>query len=459
MEPLRPSAALRGVSERRALDARPGRAGTRDRALARALGGASQRTPGGLRPRLPRGPPALPGAARALARGPRGSGRPAARAEEVPRGTMTEGRPNPYEAVLRLAREGVAPLDDPVPGMADRPLHVATVIPPFGPGSGGHGTIFKLLAQLERMGHTCSTWVHDPRGLLSRRSSERAPRDRGGVRAPGRAGASGIRRLARRRRGAGYRLGHRLPVGAAAGLPRAGVPDPGPRARLPRRCRPSRAGAPATYRLGLYGISAGRWLHDLVESRYGQRGTWFHLGVDHSTYHPRPVERRRDTVVFYAREVTARRAVPLGALALEELKRRRPEVRVVLFGEPHPYPLSFEYEHLGVVGPEILARHYSAATAGLCLSLTNWSLIPQEMLACGLPCVDLAGGSTETEVGESGPCPSPSRTRRRWPPPSRRCWTTRSCGRGAHGPGSSSPGGLLGAGGVPGGARAARGLA
>src|SRR5204862_3046043 len=37
-----------------------------------------------------------------------------------------------------------------------------------------------------------------------------------------------------------------------------------------------------------------------------------------------------------------------------------------------------------------------------CLSLTNYSLIPQEMLACGLPCVDLAGGSTEAELGSAG---------------------------------------------------------
>jgi glycosyltransferase involved in cell wall biosynthesis len=36
---------------------------------------------------------------------------------------------------------------------------------------------------------------------------------------------------------------------------------------------------------------------------------------------------------------------------------------------------------------------------GLCLSLTNYSLLPQEMMACGLPCVDLAGGSTEAELG------------------------------------------------------------
>jgi glycosyltransferase involved in cell wall biosynthesis len=62
----------------------------------------------------------------------------------------------------------------------------------------------------------------------------------------------------------------------------------------------------------------------------------------------------------------------------------------------------FDHEHLGVVEPEVLARRYREATVGLCLSLTNYSLIPQEMLACGLPCVDLAGGSTEAELGREG---------------------------------------------------------
>jgi len=40
---------------------------------------------------------------------------------------------------------------------------------------------------------------------------------------------------------------------------------------------------------------------------------------------------------------------------------------------------------------------------GLVLSLTNYSLIPQEMLACGLPCVDLAGGCSEAVFGTDGP--------------------------------------------------------
>jgi glycosyltransferase involved in cell wall biosynthesis len=46
---------------------------------------------------------------------------------------------------------------------------------------------------------------------------------------------------------------------------------------------------------------------------------------------------------------------------------------------------------------------YSQATIGLCLSLTNFSLMPKEMLACGLPCVELAGVSAESIFGPEGP--------------------------------------------------------
>ena len=74
----------------------------------------------------------------------------------------------------------------------------------------------------------------------------------------------------------------------------------------------------------------------------------------------------------------------------------------MLFGQAEELKLPFEYELLGVTSPEVLSWHYAEATVGLCLSLTNYSLIPQEMLACGLPCVDLAGGSTEAEIGRDG---------------------------------------------------------
>jgi SAM-dependent methyltransferase len=90
-------------------------------------------------------------------------------------------------------------------------------------------------------------------------------------------------------------------------------------------------------------------------------------------------------------------------LALGELHRRRPEVRIVLFGDRHPLATAFPYEHVGVASPHHLARLFGEATVGLCLSLTNYSLIPQEMLACGLPCVDLLGASAESVFGRDGP--------------------------------------------------------
>ena len=109
------------------------------------------------------------------------------------------------------------------------------------------------------------------------------------------------------------------------------------------------------------------------------------------------------TLIFYARDVTPRRAVPLGLLALEELYRRRPDLRFVLFGDTDPIDAPFPYTHLGIATPAELAWAYSQATVGLSLSLTNYSLIPQEMMACGLPCVDLAGRSPEAVFGSDGP--------------------------------------------------------
>jgi glycosyltransferase involved in cell wall biosynthesis len=283
--------------------------------------------------------------------------------------------------------------------MADKSrLHVAILIPPFQRGSGGHNTIFTLIRRLEDMGHDCTIWMYDP----ERRHHE---------------GAATLRRRIceefvplRAPVFKGFDDWHGADVAVATGWDTAwqAVILPGCRARAylindhePEFFATSAEAdwAAATYELGLFGISASRWLRDMLSERYGQRGGWFRLGVDHTIYQPRPVERSRNTVIFYARRSTPRRAVPLGALALEELYQRRPDTHFVLFGDTEELRLGFPYELLGVASPGTLAWRYCAATVGLCLSLTNYSLIPQEMMACGLPCVDVAAGSTEYELG------------------------------------------------------------
>jgi O-antigen biosynthesis protein len=309
-----------------------------------------------------------------------------------------------YADILRVTRDGAAPLDEPVPGMSKRArLHLAFVIPPFTRGSGGHSTIFELLSRLEARGHTCTVWVQDP-----------------GRRRPVQA-ASVIRRdvleffqPVRAPFFTDFSAWHGADVVVATGWdtvnPAATLPGCRARSYLVQDHEPEffpasaeRLWAEETYGLGFYPIAASHWLRDLLAHRYGCDGAWFRLGVDHALYHADSGARQEESVIFYARNTTPRRAVPLGALALEELHRRRPELRVLTFGAQAPLALSFEHEALGIAPPARLAEAYRRASAGLCLSLTNYSLIPQEMMACGLPCVDLEGGSSEAMFGRDGP--------------------------------------------------------
>jgi glycosyltransferase involved in cell wall biosynthesis/GT2 family glycosyltransferase len=309
-----------------------------------------------------------------------------------------------WDEVLRVSRDGQVPLADPVPGQSERErLHIAVVIPTFTKGSGGHNSIFQMMRWWERMGHTCSLWLHeaDARhayaggGVMRRRIVE----DFTDLDAPVFRGF-----------GDWYGADVVVATGWETAHPTVLLPDCRARVYLIHDHEPEffptsaeALWAEQTYSLDLYPISGSVWLRDLLRDRYGKDGPWFRFGVDHEVYRRTGAERRRDTVLFYSREFTARRAVPLGMLALAELARRRPDLRVVLFGTDEEIDAAFDYELLGIVSPATLARRYNEATVGLCLSLTNYSLIPQEMMACGLPCVDLAGRSPEAAFGTDGP--------------------------------------------------------
>lgn len=312
------------------------------------------------------------------------------------------------DALLEYLREGAVPLapaDAPAPGAggAGR-LRVAVVVPQFRRGSGGHSTIMHLLRGLEARGHTCSVWIEDSDGTHAGQPPDEIETTFrtwfGGLSGDIHAGFSAWR-------GAdvvlatGWQTAHRV-------------------LRLDRaRCRgylvqdhepefygtsAERLWAEQTYALGLPAVAASPWLAQELRRRYGAQASAFDLGIDHAVYRPEPgVDRRADTVAFYARAVTARRAVPLGVLALRELARRRPRLRIVLFGEARPIDAGFAHTDAGVLDGGALAALYSEAAVGMVLSLTNPSLVPTEMLACGLPVVDVAGDSMVATFGSDGP--------------------------------------------------------
>jgi glycosyltransferase involved in cell wall biosynthesis len=306
-----------------------------------------------------------------------------------------------YADVAAWERAGDAPLEPGASHAAGAPsLRVAVVVPWLLEGSGGHNTILNLVRQLESRGHDLSLWVHDPGGRNAGADAGELVRDWfGGMRGAVRVGFdewSGADVVV----ATGWQTVHRVLM----------LPGCKARAYLVQDHEPDffaesaeRRWADQTYRLGLHCITAGRWLRDLVAHNYGATASWFALGVDRSIYTPRPVERVDDLVLAYSRTTTPRRAVPLLLLALAELKRRRPATTVELFGDPRGTPRLLEAEDRGVLDREALAEAYSRATVGVVLSLTNYSLIAQEMLACGLPCVEADTPGTRAAFGNDGP--------------------------------------------------------
>jgi glycosyltransferase involved in cell wall biosynthesis len=315
-----------------------------------------------------------------------------------------------FASLLELARRGPAPLVSHRATDPQGPLSIATVIPSFRRGSGGHATVAHLLRGLVALGHSISLWLEDGEGrhadepdAVTKQSFEdffgtvgaELHTDLDAWQAADVVLATGWQTVAR-----------------ALMLPGASA-----RAYLVQDHEPDFYGssaealwAEATYRQGLHCIAASPWLAELLRSRYGANATHFDLAVDHTTYHatagPRQedlVARQEDLVVFYARDATPRRAVPLGLLALSELSRRRPNVRIALYGEARPSRAAFEHRHLGLLDPPRLAELYRSATVGMVLSLTNPSLVGLEMMASGLPCVELASESMLASFGRDGP--------------------------------------------------------
>jgi len=77
------------------------------------------------------------------------------------------------------------------------------------------------------------------------------------------------------------------------------------------------------------------------------------------------------------------------------------DAEIAFYGSPHQTAVNFPVTQLGVLpGPNDLAKLYGEATVGIAFSTTNPSLVPYEMMACGLPVLDL--GREGNEMNYSG---------------------------------------------------------
>lgn len=156
--------------------------------------------------------------------------------------------------------------------------------------------------------------------------------------------------------------------------------------------------AEQTYRFGFHGFTAGSWLSSLLNQQFDMQATALGFSYDRALYKPHTTADRGATkrVFFYVRPPTARRAFDLGVLVLAELAQRIPDMTVVMAGwDVHHYAFPFACDHAGLKNLDQLAELYSSCDAALVLSLTNLSLLPLEIMACGVPVVSNRAAYTE----------------------------------------------------------------
>jgi hypothetical protein len=136
-----------------------------------------------------------------------------------------------------------------------------------------------------------------------------------------------------------------------------------------------------SYRFGFHVVSVGPMVATLLADQFGVRATVAEFGCDLDTYRLTNPQRRKG-IVFYAKPNVARRGFILGMLALRDFHDRHPDHEIHLFGDRDarvPFPAT----NHGTLRPAELSELYNECAAGIAISFTNLSLIPDEMLACG----------------------------------------------------------------------------
>lgn len=273
-------------------------------------------------------------------------------------------------------------------------------IPPFGKGSGGHLNIFRFISNLEQLGFTCRIIiVGEPKPESAATAKKNIDEWFFPLKAEVYVGSSkappACFSIATEWRTA-YWVRHFAPTLHRCYFVQDFEPwfyPMGSEAIF----------AEETYRFGFIGITAGGWLETKLRTEYGMETHAVGFSYDRHLYsmQPKSAGSGRKRVFFYARPPTPRRAFELGLLVLQEVCRRHSDVEVVFAGwDVSNYAIPFPHVNAGLLDIDALPKLYNSCDAALVLSLSNLSLLPLELMACGTPVISNRAPWTEWLLNE-----------------------------------------------------------
>lgn len=157
-----------------------------------------------------------------------------------------------------------------------------------------------------------------------------------------------------------------------------------------------------SYRQGLRPLAIGRWLPHLLHDQYGSSAVFFEFTADNEVYHSIDSVEKENSVCFLFQPEKPRRCPFVGREALAIVKHHCPETTIYTYGSQELPDFYFDHTHLGILSLEECNLLYNRCTVGLCLSTSNPSRIPFEMMASGLVPVDFYGENTIYDMPEGG---------------------------------------------------------
>lgn len=144
-----------------------------------------------------------------------------------------------------------------------------------------------------------------------------------------------------------------------------------------------------SYRYGFLPVTIGKWLAHKMQSEYNTPAEYFDFGADINVYKPLENVEKENAICFVYQPEKPRRCDYIGLKALKLVKEVRPDVQIYLYGSNMPANFEFECENLNIIPVKECNELYNKCKVGVCMSASNPSRIPFEMMAAGLPVVEL----------------------------------------------------------------------
>lgn len=274
---------------------------------------------------------------------------------------------------------------------------IAWIVPWFSKGSGGHRTIFTNLNHLVENGYKCDMYVQSLQNEYPNQIYNRLVEDYGEFKGDV---------------FSGYQLAQKYDMVIATGWDTAETvakSDADKKLYFIQDFEPwffpmssEYMMAEQSYSYGLQGVTIGKWLSSKIGSNYPTPTTYFNFCADLTKYHKLRDVKKEKAVCLIFQPGKPRRCDKIAMKALQIVQTIDPGIKIYLYGSSKRKISGLKVTHLGTITEKECNKLYNKCSVGLCMSASNPSRIPFEMMAAGLPVVELYHENNLYDLPEDG---------------------------------------------------------